>query len=399
MENLELLKKQAEEGDANAQYSLGTMYFSGWGGVQKDYKELIKWLTKASEQGHAMAQWNLGVCFEKGYGVKINYEKAEGWYLEALKNGCDRAKNNLTDLYNKGLVVPRNAPRKLDDTFGELVYFGESKIPRWKVKTTSIFGNKKCNFFIELQGFENENITDAQYKAYAEYLEKKDAFFDEMKTNFKKVYKVANNSLPILLYIDREGNYGWIYQMPGNKNFISIILSDGDIKFGTSPVLYLYKDILESRTKSDWKIGDFAYINLFGVLKRIFINRADNDEFSDEGDEDFKNGKLTDEELKLLLWLLNALDKEDFISDDVLKYCNNSYKACGHAKIKKNELHDEIQPKSIYFCTRFTSRNKYYHMPEISITGECKCDADHGIAICFRDGKLIDIGSEDFAGF
>ena len=52
--------KAAEQGQAEAQYTLGFMYAKGEG-VPQDYAEAMKWFRKAAEQGHAEAQHNLGV--------------------------------------------------------------------------------------------------------------------------------------------------------------------------------------------------------------------------------------------------------------------------------------------------------------------------------------------------
>ncbi len=45
----------AEQGDAAAQYNLGTLYFNGQG-VPKNYAEAEKWFRLAANQGNAMAQ-------------------------------------------------------------------------------------------------------------------------------------------------------------------------------------------------------------------------------------------------------------------------------------------------------------------------------------------------------
>ena len=45
----------AGQGDAEAQFRLGVMYFNGRG-VALDIAEALKWLWKAADQGHARAQ-------------------------------------------------------------------------------------------------------------------------------------------------------------------------------------------------------------------------------------------------------------------------------------------------------------------------------------------------------
>ena len=44
------LIRLAEQGEANAQYNLGAMYFTG-NGVTQAYKAAVKWYTLAAEQG------------------------------------------------------------------------------------------------------------------------------------------------------------------------------------------------------------------------------------------------------------------------------------------------------------------------------------------------------------
>ena len=54
-----VLRTKAEQGDKEAQYSLGHIYYTGEI-VSKDIVEAVKWLRKAAEQGDARAQFSLG---------------------------------------------------------------------------------------------------------------------------------------------------------------------------------------------------------------------------------------------------------------------------------------------------------------------------------------------------
>ena len=63
-----LKRLASEQGDAKAQFRLGEMYENGEG-VEKDYREAVKWYTKAAQQGLASAQNNLGGMYRNGYGV------------------------------------------------------------------------------------------------------------------------------------------------------------------------------------------------------------------------------------------------------------------------------------------------------------------------------------------
>ena len=59
------LKALAEKGDAKAQASLGWMYEKGRG-VEKDFKEAVKWYRKSAEQGNAYGQSKLGLMYKNG---------------------------------------------------------------------------------------------------------------------------------------------------------------------------------------------------------------------------------------------------------------------------------------------------------------------------------------------
>ena len=101
----------AEKGNVQAQVMLGWMYSDGLG-VQKDYKEAMKWTLKAAavdgDPAAAKAQHNLGVAYENGLGVAIDNEKAAYWYQKGAKNGDASAQCNLGTLYLEGKGVKRD---------------------------------------------------------------------------------------------------------------------------------------------------------------------------------------------------------------------------------------------------------------------------------------------------
>src|SRR6266702_1426909 len=73
---------RAEQGDANAQYSLGVSY--AWGkGVPQDYAEAVRWYRKAADQGDANGQYSLGFSYAQGLGVPQDYAQAVRWYRKA----------------------------------------------------------------------------------------------------------------------------------------------------------------------------------------------------------------------------------------------------------------------------------------------------------------------------
>ncbi len=87
----------AEQGHAVAQYSLGLHYALGQG-VEEDYSESARWIRRAAEQGHAGAQFLLGSTYENGRGVEPDFSEALRWYRLAAEKGDDKAKERIASL-------------------------------------------------------------------------------------------------------------------------------------------------------------------------------------------------------------------------------------------------------------------------------------------------------------
>ena len=80
--------KAAEQGHVQAQYELGSEYlFSGDDEVPQDYKQSVYWYTKAAEQGHILAQNKLGKIYEYGEEAPQDYKQAFFWYTKAAEQG------------------------------------------------------------------------------------------------------------------------------------------------------------------------------------------------------------------------------------------------------------------------------------------------------------------------
>ena len=86
------------------------MYESGQGGLRND-AEAIKWYRKAAEQGDAVAQFNLGTMYAKGEGVSQNDAEAAQWYRLAADHGLAGAQFNLGMMYAEGQGVSQAPPR------------------------------------------------------------------------------------------------------------------------------------------------------------------------------------------------------------------------------------------------------------------------------------------------
>jgi TPR repeat protein len=104
---LQLWEEAAEQGDEDAQSSLGTVYVCGQG-VKKDFPKAGKWYGLAAEQENSMAQFNLGQMYSNGDGVEQNYKKAVYWYKKSAAHLNTKAQFNLGKIYEQGRGLDQN---------------------------------------------------------------------------------------------------------------------------------------------------------------------------------------------------------------------------------------------------------------------------------------------------
>lgn len=391
-------EKAAEQGKVEATYKLGEYYY--WGnGVPENNEKAIEWYKKAAEGDvHYVAtinaQWRMGEIYENGNGVDVDLEVAADWYNRAAKNHHSQARADLDRLYESGAVEPKDVAVRKDEDFGRLIHDGKKT---WKGKITANFNGKQTELKLKLSSTAEEKFTEAQRKAFAEYRKKETDFYNAVQKRAKEIYKKANGEkdneiIPTVLCIDREGNYGWECKKAWDGQNISAILSDGDVQIASVSVVYNYADVVASRTKTQWYEGDTAYMNLFGFLEALDVRRALY-EYEEAEDEEVREGKLTDKEVKLLLWLTNELNTES-IADGVVEYCNITYDMWSDKQIGREDLLDELDISKIYLRTEHSA--EYDDDPEISLAGECQCDEEHGIAIGFKNKELAGVSSEDY---
>jgi uncharacterized protein len=95
------LWKEADQGNAQAQYLLAGALYNG-NGRQRDPIEGARWLLRAAEQGYASAQCDLGVMYLKGAGVKQDRREAMKWLTKAAEQDDALAQHSLGSVYAKG---------------------------------------------------------------------------------------------------------------------------------------------------------------------------------------------------------------------------------------------------------------------------------------------------------
>lgn len=104
--------RQAEEGDVDAQLTLGYMYLYGENGVDIDYKKAFTYYNMAAAQNDNIAINNLGSLYFSGIGTEKNFTKAAQLFDKAAKLGNTEAAVNLAFIYltkNSSLNNPREA--------------------------------------------------------------------------------------------------------------------------------------------------------------------------------------------------------------------------------------------------------------------------------------------------
>jgi TPR repeat protein len=100
----------AAQGNATAQYKLGSMYVNSLG-VTQDYKEAVRWFRLSAAQGDSNAQDWLGYMYENGQGVVQDYSEAVRWYKLSAAQGNVSAQSNLGFMYGSGKGLIQNKVR------------------------------------------------------------------------------------------------------------------------------------------------------------------------------------------------------------------------------------------------------------------------------------------------
>ncbi len=124
---LEQLNMLATQGDKDAQYKLGSLYYFG-NGVKKDFFTSSLWYRRAAQQGNADAQYSLGNMYLLGEGIQKDEQQAIYWYTLAAANVHIRATNALIELQKtthgtERLVIGKKTSNlSVIDTTGEFDY-------------------------------------------------------------------------------------------------------------------------------------------------------------------------------------------------------------------------------------------------------------------------------------
>lgn len=98
---------KAEQGDAEAQFTLGVMYIHGLA-VRKDTAEGVKWIRRSAEQGYTEAQFRLGTLYITGEADRVDPAEGVKWLRRSVEQGSAMGQCCLGELYMTGTVVPKD---------------------------------------------------------------------------------------------------------------------------------------------------------------------------------------------------------------------------------------------------------------------------------------------------
>lgn len=107
------LRKQADAGNAEAQFTLGVLHDLGPRGLLQDYELATFWYRKSADQGHARAQYDLGVRYVTGRGIRPDDAQAVVWFRKAADQGNAQAQYELGVRSLSGWGVPQDEAQAL----------------------------------------------------------------------------------------------------------------------------------------------------------------------------------------------------------------------------------------------------------------------------------------------
>ena len=108
-------KRDAEMGDAEAQYYMGVIVpmldgYSGYDGIRPPGPRIdgLEWIRRSAEQGYDRGQLTLGKRYADGDGIAKDEAEAAKWYTLAADQGHRTAQHYLAVLYEYGRGVQKD---------------------------------------------------------------------------------------------------------------------------------------------------------------------------------------------------------------------------------------------------------------------------------------------------
>ena len=164
--DLEALTKKAQEGDRQAQYDLGMVYYSGKYEIPRNVELGAEWFLKSAKQGQTEAQFATGRCYFYGRGVPRDRVVGAEWYHQAAMKDHIQATYELGDCYFIGEGVKRDHAESLK-WFSKSAAQGEKGA---QFRIARIFEDGDPSVRDPLKALEEYKKSANGGNAYAEYL-------------------------------------------------------------------------------------------------------------------------------------------------------------------------------------------------------------------------------------
>jgi len=112
-QGVEWLRKAANQDHPAAQLALSHLYLTGEQNIPKDPKQELDWLRKSADHGWAPAEYTLGLLYRDGNsetGIPRNPREAATWLRKAARQpGSPKSQASLEEMLQKGLISKQEA--------------------------------------------------------------------------------------------------------------------------------------------------------------------------------------------------------------------------------------------------------------------------------------------------
>uniref|UniRef100_A0A7S2W194 PDZ domain-containing protein n=1 Tax=Rhizochromulina marina TaxID=1034831 RepID=A0A7S2W194_9STRA len=141
---VELLRRAADSGIAEAHFKLAELYDHGIFGLDQSEAKAVQHVETAADLGLVAAQYELGHRFANGQGIRLDYRRAATYFLRAASQGDADAQYDLAQLYaKKGHILLKTKDPKI--IFERVVKFcmlaAEQAHPQARCDLAALFMN------------------------------------------------------------------------------------------------------------------------------------------------------------------------------------------------------------------------------------------------------------------
>lgn len=297
-----------------------------------------------------------------------------------------------------------------DDTLGLLVHDGKNA---WVGLEQNNFFGKDEDLRIELEGSLEEGITSAQQQAYEQYLEKKEDFFNELMRMMLGIYEGSDEKaddrllsrqkilvmiiLPKTLYIDKEGNYGWICYTQWNDSSIGLLLSKNKLFFLREDKLRNYR---QEETMVDEVVG-LLFHSYLGYENVVVVRLMDEIHtmplvVSLSGDKEMDEESKTGMRKAYQTYLAMRPTFWNDIKSHMLYYYQENYEDFETYLEIPEELNKEnVNEDNVVSILSFTELYIKGYNGQIAWLCESPTDEETGLGFEFTKGNIVLIGQDE----